>query len=201
VGFDIAYALSQKAKEKEKTRVLTASRAGMSRKNTFGQVLFIKRESKSEKKDGRIVSTLTTAHYETNKNALNRRTNLDTEHDNNQTATSSLMQVNNDKTFEQNSHIIAHIKAFSQKDDDINRLLKKLTLSFSANKHESQFVIDAGVFKGARFLVTTNDKDLSLGIINASPEAKVLIHDHHQLLKNRLAMREINLKAVQFKFC
>jgi hypothetical protein len=102
------------------------------------------------------------------------------------------------KICEQNPNIAAQARAFSQKDDDINRLLKKLTMSFIAKKHQSQFVIGHGVFMGAKFHILTNDRDVSLHIINASVEAKNLVHEHSGLLKSRLANREINLKDLRF---
>ena len=106
--------------------------------------------------------------------------------------------VNYEKMREHNPHIIAHARAFTQKEDELNRLLKKLTLSFAAKKNESQFVIGIGVFHGARFHVMTENNDLSLHITNASTTAKNLLNHHRDLLKNRLAHREINLKAVRF---
>lgn len=103
-----------------------------------------------------------------------------------------------DKLFEPSSHIIAHTKAFNQKDDDINRLLKKLTLGFMAKKNESEFVIKRGIFKGMRIYLYANDKDLSLEIAHGSLRAQNLIKDHRGVLKKRLACHEINLKDVRF---
>lgn len=93
---------------------------------------------------------------------------------------------------------INHAYAFFQNDDDINRLIKKLTLSFSTKHNESEFVIGYGVLQGTRFQVVIDKQNMSLNIMNASSRARQLINKHQNLLKNRLAVREINLQRLAF---
>lgn len=136
---------------------------------------------------------------------LENKANLPTKSHNNQQecptnnqTTNSILHQPIEKLFEPSAHIIAHTKAFNQKNDDINRLIKKLTLGFMAKKNESEFVIKRGIFKGMRFYLYADDKDLSLEIAHGSQQAQNLIMDHHGILKNRLACHEINLKDVRF---
>jgi len=82
--------------------------------------------------------------------------------------------------------------------DEINKLIKKLTLSFSAQKNESTFFIKTGIFEGARFLVTCEEKDLHLKINNIAQSAHRLLCEHQEYLHLRLNRKEINLKSIMF---
>jgi hypothetical protein len=83
-------------------------------------------------------------------------------------------------------------------DEEINRLIKKLTLSFTAKKHESEFLIGQGIFKGTRFHVITNESELSMTISKASPVAQRLLGDNKDLLANRLLDHALTLRELMF---
>jgi hypothetical protein len=82
--------------------------------------------------------------------------------------------------------------------DEINHLVKKLTLSFSAKKSESCFFIKDGIFKNARFNLYCQDKNLDLVLAHAKPEAIDLINRHQDYLATKLAKKEINLRKLVF---
>ncbi len=82
--------------------------------------------------------------------------------------------------------------------DDINSLVKKLTLSFSAKKAESCFFIKDGIFKNARFYLRCQDKNLDLMVSNAEIEAIALVKQHRGYLATKLATKEINLQNLMF---
>lgn len=106
--------------------------------------------------------------------------------------------VTAEKHIEKNPELLAAAKIGANVDDDINRLIKKMTLSFTAKKDESQFSIACGVFQGARFILNTNNRDVSLRVSNASVDAETLLYEHQHSLQTRLSMREINLTEIRF---
>src|SRR5690606_1709634 len=52
--------------------------------------------------------------------------------------------------------IIANTAIASGRADDINSLIKKLTLNFNANQNEAHFSIATGIFEGAHFSLLTD---------------------------------------------
>jgi hypothetical protein len=97
-------------------------------------------------------------------------------------------------------HHCISTKIIPDMNDDVNRLIKKLALSFTAKKHEAQFFINIGVFQGTQFNLVTNDQNLSLRVSHASEFAVSLLNDYRDLLKNRLSQHEINLCEIRFIF-
>ncbi len=83
-------------------------------------------------------------------------------------------------------------------EDDINRLIKKLAVSFSAKITEAQFSIEDGIFYGAHFHLTAEDQDLTVRISQIEKPLKRLLASHKELLKTRLAQHEINLRELRF---
>lgn len=94
------------------------------------------------------------------------------------------------------SSILADAKIAAHADDDINRLIRKLTLSFTAKKDESRFSIGDGIFKGAQFHLRTHEKKLSLRVSDASFAAKALLLANKKILTDRLLKHEINLSEL-----
>jgi len=82
--------------------------------------------------------------------------------------------------------------------DDINRLIKKMTLSFSAKKNESSFYIKDGLFSGAYFILLSKEQDLSLIVSQVHSHAKALLRQKECLLATKLKKYEINLRSIQF---
>ena len=80
--------------------------------------------------------------------------------------------------------------------DEINKLIKKLTLSFSTQKSESSFFIKTGVFEGARFHIKSQEKDLHLKINNLATNAHEILSAHQDYLRLRLSQKEINLASI-----
>lgn len=80
--------------------------------------------------------------------------------------------------------------------DEINKLIKKLTLSFSMQKSESSFFIKTGVFEGARFQIKCEEKDLHLKINNLATNAYKILSAHQDYLRKRLGQKEINLASI-----
>lgn len=107
------------------------------------------------------------------------------------------LQLPIEKLIEQHIGSIAQVAA-SKTEEEINRLIKKLTLSFTARKNESQFIIKNGLFRGTKFHLMTDEENLSLNVINASHQAKTLLRDYEGTLKNRLADHEITLSDLSF---
>jgi len=100
--------------------------------------------------------------------------------------------------FGSNVEAYANLGVGSHLPDEINRLIKKLTLGFTAKKIESQFKVRYGIFEGAHFFLHAFDESLSLKISNASPYARSLLMEHQKTLTNRLAQHEINLDEIMF---
>ncbi|HXW53804.1 MAG TPA: hypothetical protein VEL47_06840 [Myxococcota bacterium] len=83
-------------------------------------------------------------------------------------------------------------------EDDFNRLIKKLRVSFSEKLAEAQFSIEEGIFHGARFHLTAEDRDLTIKISQIAMPLKLLLSNNREVLKTRLAQHEINLCDMRF---
>lgn len=94
--------------------------------------------------------------------------------------------------------LIAQAQASLVGFDEINKLIKKLTLSFSTQKNESNFLIKTGIFEGARFFVKCQEKDMHLKINNIASRAHQILGDHKDYLRLRLSLKEINLRSIMF---
>lgn len=94
--------------------------------------------------------------------------------------------------------IQAQAQACSSNLIEINKLIKKLTLGFTASKNESSFFISDGVFEGARFKLNYNENNLRLSISNLKDSAHKLLVDHQEYLRLRLRQKEINLGILMF---
>jgi hypothetical protein len=99
---------------------------------------------------------------------------------------------------ETKSHIVDLSKINENIHDDINRLIKKLALSFTAKKNESQLFIAEGIFQGTRLKLKIDNHDLRLSVNNASKSAAILLKNNQKLLKSRLLKHEINLCEIRF---
>jgi hypothetical protein len=82
--------------------------------------------------------------------------------------------------------------------DEINKLIKKLTLSFSLNKNESSFFIKTGIFEGARFKIKRHERDINLSVNNITNDAVQLLSAHKENLCEHLRRKEINLVSIMF---
>lgn len=82
--------------------------------------------------------------------------------------------------------------------EEINKLIKKLTLSFSSKKQESSFFVKDGIFEGARFQVSCENKQAHLGVKYLAPDAHQLLVTHQDYLRQRLLQKEINLESLTF---
>ncbi len=82
--------------------------------------------------------------------------------------------------------------------EEINRLIKKMHLSFTAKKNEARLLIDQGIFQGSDFHIWVNNKNLSLKISHAPLTAKAILSCHSDVLKERLQKHEINLQNLMF---
>jgi|GEM_PF-5553038 len=82
--------------------------------------------------------------------------------------------------------------------DDINRLIKRLTKSFTTTKGEAHFSIAEGTFTGAHFHLLTNERDLVITVTSIGAPARALLVDNHELLAHRLMRCEINLCGIRF---
>jgi hypothetical protein len=82
--------------------------------------------------------------------------------------------------------------------EQINLLIKKLTLSFTTKKAEAYFFIGKGVFNATKFHVLVDKNQVYLNISNVSDEAKNLLIKNENLLKQRLNQHEINLTGIGF---
>ena len=80
--------------------------------------------------------------------------------------------------------------------DEINKLIKKLTLSFSMQKSESSFFIKTGIFEGARFKINCEHKNLHLNIFNLGANAHQVLSLNQDYLRLRLRRKEINLASI-----
>lgn len=103
-----------------------------------------------------------------------------------------------DRLVEENMGVLAQVAASTQSVEDINRLIKKLALSFTAKKNEAHFSIDQGLFQGSSFHLIINERHLSLSVRDASNAAKSLLSNSEALLVSRLAHHEINLREMTF---
>ncbi len=97
-----------------------------------------------------------------------------------------------------NAHLGVLAQAATWTVDDINRLIRKMALSFSVSKNESSFYIKDGIFAGARFDIQCQDRDICLSVQKASPEAFRLLRQHQDYLARHLKNHEINLRDVRF---
>ncbi len=111
---------------------------------------------------------------------------------------SSNGQHHREVAVEKDPTIIAHTAIASGRADDINLLIKKLTLNFSAQHNEAQFTMTTGVFEGAHFSLHNDNRNLTLAVSNASPFAEFLLVENQSLLKETLARKEINLCDLTF---
>lgn len=102
-----------------------------------------------------------------------------------------------ERLIETNRGLLEQAK-LSQSNDDINKLIRKLTLSFTAKKAEADFLVDSEKFEGAHFHVSTDENDLRLTITGASRSAKDLLLENQEILRDRLIKNEINLAAMTF---
>lgn len=93
---------------------------------------------------------------------------------------------------------VAQSKIAADINEEINRLIKKLNLSFTAKKNEARLQIDEGIFLGADFLLVMKDQNLSLKIRHAPPAARAILSEKSDLLKERLQKHEINLQELWF---
>lgn len=109
-----------------------------------------------------------------------------------------VIQTVTEKEHPTDAHAIAHTAIGSGRADDINLLIKKITLNFQATKNEARFFVATGVFAGAQFSLTSKNQDMHLCISDASSVAKRLLTDNREQLKNSLAAREINLCEMTF---
>lgn len=103
-----------------------------------------------------------------------------------------------ERQLEKDPNVIAQASIANGRADDINLLIKKLTLNFSAKNNEAKFSIANGVFEGTQFALITHDHDLILNVSEASSSAKALLVEHQDDLKNLLLDQEINLRDVRF---
>lgn len=103
-----------------------------------------------------------------------------------------------ERMIETNAGMVSVWRSVNRSSDDINRLIKKLTLSFTAQKGEADFVINNGVFDGSRFHIRSDLDEVSLSVDKASPEAQRLLRAETPTLKSRLLQHEIKLGAITF---
>ena len=82
--------------------------------------------------------------------------------------------------------------------EEINRLIKKIYLSFIDKKFEAKFLVSGGIFDKAQFSMIITGESLSLEIENASDGAKDLLLGHKDLMKKRLAEHAIHLNHLRF---
>lgn len=94
--------------------------------------------------------------------------------------------------------VVAQAQATGAPMDEINKLIKKMTLSFSVTKKESTFLLKDGLFAGTSFQMICNDNDLTLNVRKASPTACDILTRHQDYLQQRLHKNEINLRAISF---
>jgi hypothetical protein len=80
--------------------------------------------------------------------------------------------------------------------DDINRLMKKMMMSFSAEKAESSFVMSDGLFEGTSFRLCFQNRDLDIEVKNADQKATMILSDHENYLRSRLLDHEIKLQRM-----
>lgn len=99
---------------------------------------------------------------------------------------------------DRDASVIAHAAVAAGRADDLNLLIKKLTLNFSATSDHASFSIATGIFQGAEFNLVNDDHNLSVHVRDASTLAQNLLIEHEDLLKDQLAKREINLCDVLF---
>lgn len=104
--------------------------------------------------------------------------------------------ISNERIMDENIRAVGPLSTEAQ--DDINRLIKRLTLSFTAKKKESRFIIKEGIFQDADFHIVINQEDLVVNVGNASLQAINLLRKHESLLQEKLALREINLLRLRF---
>jgi hypothetical protein len=82
--------------------------------------------------------------------------------------------------------------------EEINKLIKKMTLGFSASKNESSFFMKDGLFAGASFYLTTHDQDLLMKVKHGSLSSYEILADHEEYLRLKLHHHEINLREIVF---
>lgn len=99
---------------------------------------------------------------------------------------------------ESSSTILADAKIAASADDDVNRLIRRMILSFTAKKNEARFSIGFGLFKGANFHLRTKDKNLAVSVEHASMAARNLLIKNRHLLSDMLKKHEINLDDLRF---
>lgn len=89
-------------------------------------------------------------------------------------------------------------QATSMPREEINKLIKKMTLGFSAMKNESSFFMQEGLFAGTIFHLTSKDKNLYMDVKHGSIVAHKILREHEGYLQKRLEQHEINLKGIAF---
>jgi hypothetical protein len=82
--------------------------------------------------------------------------------------------------------------------EEINKLIKKMTLGFSVLKHESSFFMKEGLFAGTFFHLTAEDQNLLMRVKDGSSIAHQVLKEHEPYLQKRLLQHEINLQGIAF---
>lgn len=93
---------------------------------------------------------------------------------------------------------IIEAQATSMPREEINKLIKKMTLGFSVQKNESSFFLSEGIFAGASFHLTAENNTLSMDVEHGSLRANQVLRDHEGYLQKKLEQHEINLKGIAF---
>lgn len=101
-------------------------------------------------------------------------------------------------THHHDPHALAHASVASGRADEINRLIKKLTINLNTNDSNVDFSISEGIFLGAQFSLQQREQQLHITICDAPEDAKSLLLEHQSELKKRLHTHEINLSKLSF---
>lgn len=110
----------------------------------------------------------------------------------------SLQQIPNNNMKERDPGLLIPLAIHGNCEDDLKRLINRISLSFSTKKKESQFHIRHGIFGGCSFHLMLDGNDASLSINNASDTAQNLLEGNKKMLETRLSFREINLRDILF---
>lgn len=103
-----------------------------------------------------------------------------------------------EKLIEKDPSVVVQASIGSGRVDDINLLIKKLTLNFAVTNREAKFSIPNGIFAGAHFALVTDNRNLTVKVCDASFRAKALLEENHLVLKNLLEKQEIILRDIRF---
>ena len=109
-----------------------------------------------------------------------------------------LQQIPNNNMKERDPGLLIPLAIHGNCDEDLKRLVNRISLSFSTKKKESQFHIRHGIFVGCSFHLMLDGNDASLSIKNASETAQSLLEGNKKMLETRLLFREINLRDIMF---